>query len=125
MKVQIVPLSIQRYDNGIAEKYAGSLLSSGGGWYLHGQLAEDNHYDIGLAVLNLENSKFLPYGRRDLYINGEVDAEVLGYSKPCKGFFYTIEDGDSWIQRGLVCYADDEKACNQARSKMKAKSSWL
>ena len=123
MKIQIVPLSWR--DNENEKKYAGSLLSSGGGWYFHGQLYEDNDYDIGLAVLNLENSRFLPYGRRDLYVNGEVDVIVIGYDKPCKGFFYTVKRGDSWIQRGYVCYADDEKACNQARSKMNAKDSWL
>lgn len=123
MKIQVVPLSWR--DNENKRKYAGSLLSSGGGWYLHGQLYEDNDYDIGLAVLNLENSRFLPHGRRDLYVNGEVDVEVLGYDKPCKGFFYTVEGGDSWIQRGLVCYADDEEACKYARTKMEAKSSWL
>lgn len=123
MKIQIVPLSWRDDEN--KKKYAGSLLSSGGGWYLHGQLYEDNDYDIGLAVLNLENSRFLPHGRRDLYVNGEVDVEVLGYDKPCKGFFYTVKRGDSWIQRGYVCYADDEKACNQAYAKMKDKSHWL
>ena len=55
------------------------------------------------------------FKRRAMRLNGIVDVEVEGVSKPCKGYFWTKEAVVSfegkrypiWEQHGLVVYADD------------------
>ena len=120
MKIQIVPLKAG--NDWIEEEYAGLPLSSCGYWYLHGELEKDNGYDLALAVLTPENSKIIELDDKDLYINGEVNVEVFGCNRLCKGFFYTLPIKGSWIQRGLVCYADDKEACKYAYDKMISKA---
>ena len=120
MKIQIVPL--KNDGSRISTEYSGLSLSSCGYWYLHGELWKDNGYDLALAVLTPENSKTVELNDKDLYINGEVDVEVFGCNRLCKGFFYTLPIKGSWIQRGLVCYADDKEACKYAYDKMINKS---
>ena len=106
----------------IPTEYSRLPLSRCGCWYLHGELEKDNGYDLALAVLTPENSKTIAPDDKDLYIEGEVDVEVLGYNRPCKGFFYHVQIGGLWKQHGLVCYADDKEACEYAYNKMISKS---
>lgn len=121
-------------------------------WYLHGALESDVHYDKatvtncfsggfaketidwseirGNKVVSVRSEK--PF--YNMYVNGIVDVEIEGISKPCKGFFYTSEETkiiwkgkeyDHWKQKGLVCYADDTEACEYAKKKMEERSYWL
>ena len=69
-----------------------------------------------------------------LCIDGEIPVKVIGTDKPCIGFFWTVdhkkvvvngEAHDSCYSRGLVCFADDKKACKDARMKMKERRQYL
>lgn len=153
-RLQIIPCTINRESEG--EKLIRTLPKnaeiSSGWWYLHGDLEHDNGYDIAYAIqyaedfgkktfnwTTMSDNKILslhenkPY-KIELYINGEIDIDVYGFYKPCKGFFWTTEEfactyeGETlpiWKQRGLICYADDKDGCDYARAKMKERAIWL
>ena len=117
-------------------------------WYLDGDLEEFVGYDkaivsncksggfaketikwfeiLGDKVTSADISK--PF--YNMCLDGEVDVEVEGISRPCKGFFWTVNHRDVyhqdkkyeiWDQRGLVCFADDKEACDRARTRMNNK----
>ena len=121
-------------------------------WYFHGKLEEYIGFDKGV-VSNCKSSgnsketidfyeivgdkvisanSTVPY--YNMYVTGEIDVEVEGINKPCKGFFYVTDLGnvyyqdkkyEIWKQRGLVCFSDDEDACTYARNMMIKLSRWL
>lgn len=118
-------------------------------WYLHGDLQSFVGYDKA-TVTNCKSGGFSKETidwadiegdqvmkivsknpRHEMYLNGEVDVEIEGISRPCKGYFYTTNERtvyykskpyDFWMQRGLVCFADDKEACEYAKRKMSEKS---
>ena len=114
-------------------------------WYLDGELEDFVGYDkatvsncksggfaketinwkeiIGDKVVLVHEDK----PTTEMYINGEVDVEIEGIDRPCKGFFWTTDECTvyyqdkpykHWKQRGLVCFADDKPSCIKARAKM-------
>lgn len=114
-------------------------------WYLHGQLQSDVGFDKAVVIncmsggfaketIHFEeirgNQVVSVFDERpwfNMHFEGEVDVEIEGIDKPCKGFFWIAGEKqvewkgrkyDYWNQRGLVCYADDEWACNDAKKKM-------
>ncbi len=121
-------------------------------WYLHGNLQSDVHGDKAVTTncktagysKRTVNFESISDGKVDsvvdpkhqfiyaININGEVPVEIEGVDKECIGFFWTLDNTTIewknkkypfWRQRGLVCYADDEEACNYARERMEEKSS--
>lgn len=121
-------------------------------WYLHGKLEDEVGFDKAFATNcksagysketldwssikgNQVTEVFSETPRLCIYANGEIPVEVEGIDKPCIGFFWTTEEKEIfwkyksypyWSQRGLVCFADDEKACEYARKKMKEKSNFI
>ena len=121
-------------------------------WYLHGKLENFVGYDKA-TVTNCKSGGFARetvawseivgdkviavYDKKpstELYLNGIVNVEIEGIDKPCKGYFWTTDERDvywqgksykHWKQRGLVCFADDEKACQYAESAMSARDTML
>lgn len=121
-------------------------------WYLHGKLQSLVGFDKAI-VTNCKSGKFAKetiywteivgnrvinvaseYPHYQMHFNGEVDVEIEGIDKLCKGFFYVTNEHNIyykdqeylyWEQRGLVCFADDIEACKYARKKMNQKSQIL
>ena len=121
-------------------------------WYLHGKLESITHYDKATVTnclsggfakdtINWESiigdkvEKLADYKPTHMMcFDGIVDVEIEGIDLPCKGYFWTTnyrtvywkrKPYQIWDQRGLVCLADDEEACEYALSKMKDKSDML
>ena len=121
-------------------------------WYLHGELEDIVHYDkavvtnclsggfakdtINWSMIDGDEVKGITdrKPRHMMCVDGVVDVEIEGIDRPCKGYFWTCHhmtvywEGKAfkvWEQRGLVCLADDEEACEYALRKMKVKSTNL
>ena len=93
-----------------------------GYWYLHGQLAGITGHDKAVMTncntlgLLRETNQTYSNGKpcRKLHLNGVFDCRVMGVDEPCRGYFYTIDEGEKkWTQRGLVCLQSDISACNE------------
>lgn len=124
-----------------------------GWWYLHGKLDEFVGYDkatttnchsagyskqtvnwaqiSGTRVDHLMNDGELL--RWEMCVDGIIPVEIEGIDKPCIGYFWTTDHHNIiynekeypyWMQRGLVCFEDDEKGREDALKKYynKAKS---
>lgn len=100
-------------------------------WYLHGELEEAVGYDKG-AFLNLEEDMI---EIKNCYFNGNkrcfdvvylkegiYDVEVIGFDKPCVGYFWISNFNRIPECRGLVCFKDDKKAIEYAEKKYSEKS---
>ena len=88
----------------------------------------------GKNYIRLQNN--LP--RFEMHFNGIINVEVEGVPYRCKGYFWTVmEEKDItvinmekyeqlditiWLQRGLVCYANDTEANKYALQHYKSKS---
>lgn len=121
-------------------------------WYLHGELQNYVGFDKATVTncntggfgketiywTDISGNKVISIASEDpqiqMYFNGEVDVEIEGIDKLCKGFFYVTNEHKIyykdqeylyWEQRGLVCFADDTKACEYAKKKMNQKSQIL
>ena len=123
-------------------------------WYLHGKLESEVGFDKATTTncksagysketINwraISDSKVTeifedkPLTIHRMYINGEVPVEIEKIEKKCIGFFWTEDWGDvqwegkkypHWSQRGLVCYADDDEACEYARQAMTERRSMI
>lgn len=120
-------------------------------WYLHGELKNEIGFDKGVMIncysegLSKKTvrwgeirggvcTKYSEGDRYALHANGVYEVEVIGINRPCKAFLWTTSEYDVkydkgtfpyWMQRGLVCFADDIESCRYAISKMKEKSSIL
>ena len=118
-------------------------------WYLHGDLQSFVGFDkatvtdcfsdgfsketINWAEIedNTVIKVFSDNPRYEMYFTGEIDVEIEGINKPCKGYFYVTNERkvsykdalySIWEQRGLVCFAEDTRACEYAKRKMNEKS---
>ena len=113
-------------------KDKGTIVSSW--WYLHGDLQEEVGYDKG-AFLNLEEDMV---EIKNCYFNGNkeyfdvvclkdgiYDVEVIGFDKPCVGYFWITEREHIPHLRGLVCFKGDRKAVEYAERKYSEKSVYL
>lgn len=102
-----------------------------GWWYLHGELESEVGYDKG-AFLNLEEDIV---EIKNCYFNGNekhfdvvclkdgiYDVEVIGFDKPCVGYFWINRDYDIPECKGLVCFKDDKEAVEYAEKKYNEKS---
>lgn len=107
-------------------------------WYLHGQLEADVGFDLALFTSNnkellydyftiKEDNKIIK--RKGFYYlpEGIYDVKVIGFNKPCKGYFWTqfFNSHETHFQRGLVVYADDKEANNYAYERFQEKSKIL
>ena len=118
-------------------------------WYLHGKLQSFVGYDKATVTnclsggfsketidwADIEGSIvtkiYSEIPRHEMYFTGEIDVEIEGINKPCKGYFYVINEREVhykeksypiWEQKGLVCFADDKEACEYAKRKMNERS---
>lgn len=121
-------------------------------WYLHGELESFVQFDkayvtnclsggfsketINYAFISgdevKEVSEYKP--KHAMCVDGVVDVEIEGIDKPCIGYFWTDDyrtvyyqekPYQVWRQRGLVCFADDEKGCEYAKQKLRERAKFL
>lgn len=100
-------------------------------WYLHGELEDEVGFDKG-AFLNLEEDmveiKNCYFNGNDKYFDvvclkeGVYDVEVIGFDKPCVGYFWITNISNIPECRGLVCFKDDKEAVEYAEKKYSEKS---
>lgn len=103
-------------------------------WYLHGELETEVGYDKG-AFLNLEEDMV---EIKNCYFNGNkqhfdvvclkdgvYDVEVIGFDRPCVGYFWISNFNKIPECKGLVCFKDDTSAVMYARQKYAEKSWYL
>lgn len=115
-----------------AEKDNNTIVSSW--WYLHGDLQSAVGFDKGM-FLNLGDFKTF---EKKCYINGNeeyfdvicleegiYDVEIIGFDKPCVGYFWITDKDDIPMTRGLVCFKDDLDSVKDAETKFNKKQRWL
>lgn len=105
-----------------------------GWWYLHGELEDKVGYDKG-AFLNLEEDMVeienCYFKGNDKYFNvvllkdGIYDVEVIGFDRPCVGYFWIDRKYNTPECRGLICFKDDTSAVMYARQKYTEKFGYL
>jgi len=126
-----------------------SEVNSGSFWYLHGKLEKIIGYDKAIAINshaagytkntidwstisgNIVTSVHSDNERPTIYINDIVPVYVVGVSTPCIGYFWTTNEQTiqwkdkkypHWVQRGLVCLANDQEAIDHIEPIYKLKS---
>lgn len=107
-------------------------------WYLHGMLEDDMGFDKAIMLDN-NYLKYLEFTDKDInkqyklyYLPDNIyKIKVLQTDKPCTGFFWTTfekfrnVEGIVPYMHGLVCYSDDQKACEYAFKKYNEKATWI
>lgn len=97
--------------------------------YLHGDLEYDLDYDqfevtdtnsIAIDTETIDN-------RTDFIISyeGKIEVRCENVNRPCVGYFWKVKEGKIFVQRGLICYADDADANAYAEHCMNEKATHL
>lgn len=96
-------------------------------WYLHGKLEDEVGFDKA-EFCNLGDFETIT---EQQYYNGNkktfdvvflkegiYDVEVIGFDKPCVGYFWIDKSEGRGNLRGLVCFKDDINAIEYAKKKI-------
>lgn len=103
--------------------------------YFHGQLYHDlgcdleGHDQVDLKYCPVEYCKIAELKEGPVLmmnITGCIPVDVHGIEKPCIGFFWPVHiHTNHYVERGLICYANDTEAIMFARDKLAKRARML